>query len=92
MAKEFPYGVIVLDVMPRVRRVRVVSTVREAEIWTPVLMLTARDEIGDRGVGWMWEPTTTWSSPSAFLSSQHVSGPCHVVTITLDRPSYRLGT
>ena len=49
MAKEFPYGAIVLDVMlPGFDGFELCRQLREAEIWTPVLMLTARDEIGDR--------------------------------------------
>ena len=49
MAKEFPYGAIVLDVMlPGFDGFELCQQLREAENWTPVLMLTARDEIGDR--------------------------------------------
>ena len=49
MAKEFPYGAIVLDVMlPGFDGFELCRQLREAEIWTPILMLTARDEIGDR--------------------------------------------
>src|ERR1022692_3773890 len=49
MAKEFPYGAIVLDVMlPGFDGFELCRKLRDAEIWTPVLMLTARDEIGDR--------------------------------------------
>src|ERR1039457_2948040 len=52
MAKEFPYGAIVLDVMlPGFDGVELCRQLREASIWTPVLMLTARDEIGDRVPG-----------------------------------------
>src|ERR1039458_8251661 len=49
MAKEFPYAAIVLDVMlPGFDGFELCRQLRDAEIWTPVLMLTARDEIGDR--------------------------------------------
>jgi two-component system OmpR family response regulator len=49
MAKEFPYGAIVLDVMlPGFDGFELCQQLRAAAIWTPVLMLTARDEIGDR--------------------------------------------
>jgi two-component system OmpR family response regulator len=49
MAKEFSYGAIVLDVMlPGFDGFELCRLLRDAEIWTPVLMLTARDEIGDR--------------------------------------------
>src|ERR1035438_2888554 len=49
MAKEFPYGAIVLDIMlPGFDGFELSRQLREAEIWTPVLMLTARDEVGDR--------------------------------------------
>ena len=49
MAKEFPYGAIVLDVMlPGFDGIELCRQLRESSVWTPVLMLTARDEIGDR--------------------------------------------
>ena len=49
MAKEFPYGAIVLDVMlPGFDGIELCRQLRDDSIWTPVLMLTARDEIGDR--------------------------------------------
>jgi len=49
MAKEFPYGAIVLDVMlPGFDGFELCRQLRAAEVWTPVLMLTARDEVGDR--------------------------------------------
>jgi len=49
MATEFPYGALVLDVMlPGFDGFELCRRLREAGIWTPVLMLTARDEVGDR--------------------------------------------
>ena len=43
-ASENPYDVIVLDIMlPRLSGYRVVEELRERGIWTPVLMLTAKD-------------------------------------------------
>jgi len=43
-ASEQPYDVIVLDIMlPRLSGYRVVEELRERGIWTPVLMLTAKD-------------------------------------------------
>jgi two-component system OmpR family response regulator len=49
MATEFPYGAIVLDVMlPGYDGFELCRRLREAGSWTPVLMLTARDEVGDR--------------------------------------------
>jgi len=49
MATEFPYGAIVLDVMlPGFDGFEVCRRLREAGVWSPVLMLTARDEVGDR--------------------------------------------
>ena len=49
MAKEFSYGAIVLDVMlPGFDGFELCKQLRDAAVWTPVLMLTARDEIGDR--------------------------------------------
>jgi two-component system OmpR family response regulator len=49
MATEFPYGAIVLDIMlPGFDGFELCRRLREAGIWMPVLMLTARDEVGDR--------------------------------------------
>ncbi len=49
MATEFPYGAIVLDVMlPGFDGFEVCRRLRDGGVWTPVLMLTARDEVGDR--------------------------------------------
>jgi two-component system OmpR family response regulator len=49
MATENPYAAVVLDVMlPGLDGFDVCRRLREAEIWVPVLMLTARDEVGDR--------------------------------------------
>ena len=44
MATEQPYDVIVLDIMlPGINGLKVCQTLREKQIWTPVLMLTAKD-------------------------------------------------
>jgi len=49
MAQAAPYDAIVLDVMlPEVDGFEVLRRLREREVWTPVLMLTARDAIVDR--------------------------------------------
>jgi two-component system, OmpR family, response regulator len=49
MATENPYAAIVLDVMlPGLDGFELCRRLRQAGIWAPVLMLTARDEIGDR--------------------------------------------
>ena len=49
MATENPYAAIVLDVMlPGFDGFELCRRLRGAGIWVPVLMLTARDEIGDR--------------------------------------------
>jgi two-component system, OmpR family, response regulator len=43
-AKEFTYDAIVLDIMlPRLNGYQVCAQLREAGIWTPILMLTAKD-------------------------------------------------
>ncbi|GAB3598499.1 response regulator transcription factor [Angustibacter peucedani] len=43
-ATESAYDVIVLDIMlPRVNGYKVLETLREKGIWTPILMLTAKD-------------------------------------------------
>jgi DNA-binding response OmpR family regulator len=44
MAREFPYDAIVLDLMlPGVNGYKICATLREEGIWTPILMLTAKD-------------------------------------------------
>ncbi len=49
MATENTYGAIVLDVMlPGLDGIRLCRRLREAGTWVPVLMLTARDSVGDR--------------------------------------------
>jgi two-component system OmpR family response regulator len=49
MAEAGPYDAILLDVMlPGLDGFAVCRTLRERKIWTPVLMLTARDALADR--------------------------------------------
>jgi two-component system OmpR family response regulator len=52
MAGAVPYDAIVLDVMlPGLDGFAVCRRLRQAGVWSPVLMLTARDEIDDRVTG-----------------------------------------
>ena len=52
MALAAPYDAIVLDIMlPGVDGLETCRELRRQGVWTPVLMLTARDAIGDRVVG-----------------------------------------
>jgi two-component system OmpR family response regulator len=49
MAQAAPYDAIVLDVMlPGLDGLEVVRRLRKNEVWTPVLLLTARDAVDDR--------------------------------------------
>jgi two-component system OmpR family response regulator len=49
LATENAYGAVVLDVMlPDVSGFEVCRHLREKEVWAPVIMLTARDSVGDR--------------------------------------------
>src|SRR5581483_7955632 len=49
MARSAPYDAIVLDVMlPDLDGFEIVRRLRAREVWTPVLMLTARDAVADR--------------------------------------------
>jgi two-component system OmpR family response regulator len=44
MAREGPYDAIVLDVMlPGINGYAICATLREERVWTPILMLTAKD-------------------------------------------------
>ena len=44
MAREHPYDAIVLDILlPGMNGYRVCAELREAGVWTPILMLTAKD-------------------------------------------------
>jgi two-component system OmpR family response regulator len=52
MAEAHEYDAIVLDVMlPRLSGFETCRRLRNAGVWTPVLMLTARDAVDDRVVG-----------------------------------------
>src|SRR5207248_6653123 len=52
MAPAAPYDAIVLDVMlPGIDGFEVSRTLRERGLWTPVLILTARDAVEDRVAG-----------------------------------------
>jgi two-component system OmpR family response regulator len=52
MAEGHPYDAIVLDVMlPRLSGFETCRRLRDAGIWAPVLMLTARDAVDDRVAG-----------------------------------------
>lgn len=49
MATENPYAAIVLDVMlPGFDGFELCRRLRKANVWAPVLMLTARDQVGDK--------------------------------------------
>jgi two-component system, OmpR family, response regulator len=52
MARATPYDVIVLDVMlPGRNGLEVCRSLRESGVWSPILMLTARDGVEDRVSG-----------------------------------------
>ncbi len=52
MVESAPYDAVVLDVMlPGLDGFGVLRKMREREVWVPVLMLTARDAVGDRVSG-----------------------------------------
>ncbi|KAB2860703.1 MAG: response regulator transcription factor, partial [Bauldia sp.] len=52
MAGSTPYEAIVLDVMlPGIDGFETCRRLREDEVWTPIVMLTARDAIADRVSG-----------------------------------------
>lgn len=52
LAREHPYDAIVLDIMlPELNGYRVCAELRQASIWTPILMLTAKDGVWDQVEG-----------------------------------------
>jgi two-component system OmpR family response regulator len=52
MAEAHPYDAVVLDVMlPRLNGFETCRRLRNAGVWAPVLMLTARDAVEDRVAG-----------------------------------------
>ena len=52
MARSVEYDAIVLDLMlPGMNGIEVCRTLRESSVWSPVLMLTARDAVQDRVAG-----------------------------------------
>ncbi|MEO8475844.1 MAG: response regulator transcription factor [Actinomycetota bacterium] len=52
MAREHPYDAIILDLMlPTLNGYRVCAALREEGIWTPILMLTAKDGEYDEAEG-----------------------------------------
>lgn len=52
MARSTAYDAILLDVMlPDLDGFEICRSLRSHEVWTPVLMLTARDAVGDRVTG-----------------------------------------
>ncbi len=52
MARSVEYDAIVLDLMlPGLSGIEVCRTLRESSVWSPVLMLTARDAVRDRVAG-----------------------------------------
>jgi DNA-binding response OmpR family regulator len=49
LAREYPYDVVVLDLMlPGIDGFEICATLRTERVWTPVLMLTARDADSDQ--------------------------------------------
>jgi two-component system OmpR family response regulator len=51
-AREDAYAVVVLDVgLPGIDGIETCRRLRSAEVWTPILMLTARDAVKDRVEG-----------------------------------------
>ena len=82
------YDAIVLDVMlPGIDGFEVCRKLREAEVWAPVLMLTARDGVRDRVAGLDAAPTTTSPSPSPMPNCWRGCAPCSAAARASARPS-----
>lgn len=68
MATEYPYDAIVLDIMlPGLNGYEVCRRLREAEIWTPILMLTAKDGEWDEAEALDLGADDYLSKPFSFL-------------------------
>jgi len=68
MATEHPYDAIVLDIMlPGLNGYQVCQRLREAEIWTPILMLTAKDGEWDEAEALDLGADDYLSKPFSFL-------------------------
>jgi len=76
LAATGDYDVIVLDVMlPGMDGWSVLRELRKAKD-TPVIFLTARDEVEDESKGWSSVRTTIWSNPSPFPNCLPACAPC----------------
>ncbi len=67
-ATEGSYDVVILDIMlPELNGFRVCATLREREIWTPILMLTAKDGEYDEAEGLETGADDYLSKPFSFV-------------------------
>lgn len=70
-ATENPYDVLVLDIMlPKLDGFQLCKTLRQKEIWTPVLMLTARDGESDEAMALDLGADDYLSKPFSFVVLQ----------------------
>lgn len=59
LGRQQPYDLIVLDiVLPGLNGYKVCEALRYHEVWTPILMLTAKDGDSTRSRRWTPAPTT----------------------------------
>ena len=92
MAIENPYAAIVLDVMlPGFDGFEVCRRLRDPGVRTPVLMLTARDAVGDRVRGLDAGADDYLVKPFACWSSRPGCGPSPAATTGPARPSSARG-
>ena len=93
MASSQPYDAIVLDIMlPRLNGYRVCAELRRRGVWSPVLMLTAKDGELDEAEALDTGADDFLSKPFSYVVRSPTCGPCCDAEAGSDRPCSRPAT